>query len=409
MRILHTADWHIGKKLEHYSRIQEQKEVLNEICEITEQQEVDAVLIAGDLFDNFNPSTEAIDLFYHTLKRLSNNGKRPVIAISGNHDSPDRIETADPLARACGITFLGYPNSIASNYELETGLKITKSEAGFMEFKIPGKQIPLRIITTPYANEHRLKQQLNSLEKEEDLRVILEQNWKTLAQKHCDKNGINILATHLFVIKKGSTAPEEPDDEKPILHVGGAQAIYTENFPEEIQYVALGHLHRKQVINSNKNIVAYSGSPLSYSFAEANQKKFVMLVDLEPDATPIVNEIELCKGKKLIKLKALGIDDAIVKLTENNHHLIELTLETETYITAEERRRLNKIHTGIITLIPQVKKGHLNDDSTHKNIDINKGMKELFMDYFKHANGQEPNESILNLLSEVIAEKEGEE
>ena len=111
MKILHTADWHLGKWLDNVSRLSEQNEVLSEICEVAEKENVDVVLIAGDLFDTFSPSAEAQELFFRTLKRLGCNGRRPVVAIAGNHDQPDRIEAPDHLARECGIIFIGYPNS----------------------------------------------------------------------------------------------------------------------------------------------------------------------------------------------------------------------------------------------------------------------------------------------------------
>src|SRR5512133_365919 len=111
MKLLHTSDWHLGKYLNNFSRHEEQQEVLEEICEIAERENVNAVLIAGDLFDTYNPPTESVELFYRILKRLSANGTRAVIAIAGNHDSPERIEAPDPLARECGIIFAGYPNS----------------------------------------------------------------------------------------------------------------------------------------------------------------------------------------------------------------------------------------------------------------------------------------------------------
>lgn len=119
------------KTARRFFEIEKQQAVLQEICEIAEREQVDAVLVAGDLFDTFNPPTEAVDLFYKTLKRLSNNGRRLVIAIAGNHDSPDRVER--PLARECGIggTFAGYPNSVVSLFELESGLKVLRSEDGF--------------------------------------------------------------------------------------------------------------------------------------------------------------------------------------------------------------------------------------------------------------------------------------
>src|SRR5690606_31764086 len=103
MRILHTADWHLGKRLDNFSRLDEQILVLDEIVEKADIHQADVIIVAGDLFDAFNPGTDAIDLFYKTLKRLTKNGSRPVIAISGNHDSPSLIDAPDPLARECGI------------------------------------------------------------------------------------------------------------------------------------------------------------------------------------------------------------------------------------------------------------------------------------------------------------------
>ena len=160
MKILHTADWHLGKKLDRFSRLEEQILVLEEIIEIADEKSVDLVLIAGDLFDNFNPSVEAIELFYKTLKRLTSNGKRPVIAISGNHDSPYLIDSPDPLARECGIILIGHPNAKVQSIELEH-FKITNSAAGFFELQLKNQNFPVRILHTPYASEVRLKEYLN--------------------------------------------------------------------------------------------------------------------------------------------------------------------------------------------------------------------------------------------------------
>src|SRR5690606_34381946 len=186
MKILHTADWHLGKRLEKFSRIEEQREVLEEIIQIADKYNVDAVLIAGDLFDSFNPSTEAVELFYKSLKRLSNNGKRVVVAIAGNHDSPDRIEAPDPLAKECGIIFSGYPHSHISTCVLESGVCIIQSEPGFIELKLPKHETKLRLLLTPYANEYRLKTFLGVDGTEDQLREVLEQRWKELAERYCD-------------------------------------------------------------------------------------------------------------------------------------------------------------------------------------------------------------------------------
>jgi exonuclease SbcD len=353
MKLLHTSDWHLGKRLEDFSRIEEQQAVLQEICEIADHEQVDAVLVAGDLFDTFNPPTEAVDLFYRTLKRLTNNGKRPVIAIAGNHDSPDRIEAPDPLARECGIIFAGYPNSIVPLFELEAGLKILQSEEGFLELQLPGNEVPLRLLLTPYANEFRLKTYLGHENSEEELRSVLQEKWQKLATKYCDEKGVNVLVTHLFVMKKGGVMPEEPADEKPILHVGGAQVIYSANIPTQIQYTAIGHLHRMNRVDSLPCHVYYSGSPLSYSFAEANQKKYVLVIDAEPAKKVTVRELELTKGKKLLRKRAEGMEDALQWLIDNPDCLAELTMVTDTYLTAQERKQLGSAHSGIVTIIPE--------------------------------------------------------
>ena len=406
MKLLHTSDWHLGKRLEDFSRLEEQQAVLAEICEIADREQVDAVLIAGDLFDTFNPPTEAVDLFYRTLKRLTNNGKRPVIAIAGNHDSPDRIEAPDPLARECGIIFVGYPNSVVPKFELESGLKVIQSAEGFLELQLPGTSIPLRLLLTPYANEFRLKTYLGHENSEEELRTLLQEKWQELATKYCGANGVNVLVTHLFVIKKGEEMPEEPADEKPILHVGGAQVIYSANIPDQIQYAALGHLHRMNRVDSVPCPVYYSGSPLSYSFAEANQKKYVMLIDVEPGKEALVHEVELTKGKKLLRKRAEGMEGALLWLSENPDCLVELTIVTDTYLTAQERKQLNSAHNGIVTIIPEVKNAIGLSSGVKKSIDLTKSMEELFTDYFIHIKGQAPNAEVMKLFTEILAEEE---
>jgi DNA repair protein SbcD/Mre11 len=406
MKILHTSDWHLGKRLDDFSRMEEQQSVLLEICEIAERENVDVVLVAGDLFDTFNPPTEAVDLFYKTLKRLTNNGRRPLIAIAGNHDSPDRIEAPDPLARECGIIFAGYPNTKVTPFELDSGLKILTSDEGFLELQLPETNVPLRILLTPYANEYRLKTCLGLENSEEELRTVLQQKWQNLTDKYCDNKGVNVLVSHLFMIKKGDDLPDEPEDEKPILHVGGAQVIYTENIPGQIQYTAVGHLHRMHKVDGEPCPVYYSGSPLSYSFAEANQKKYVLLIDVEPGNTAQVTGIELTKGKKLLRNRAEGLEEALQWLAQNQEALVELTLVTETFLTALERRQINAAHPGIVAVIPEVTNDNILTGSHQKQIDLSRSMEDLFRDYFRHEKGQEPNEEIMNLFTEILAEDE---
>ncbi len=406
MKLLHTSDWHLGKRLDDFSRMEEQQAVLQEICEIAELEQVDAILVAGDLFDTFNPPTEAVDLFYKTLKRLAKNGRRLVIAIAGNHDSPDRIEAPEPLARECGIIFAGYPNSVIARFELDSGFKVLQSDEGFLELQLPEADTPLRIIHTSYANEYRLKTFLGKEDSEEELRSVLQNKWQKLADQYCNTKGVNILVSHLFMVKKGDTLPEEPEDEKPILHVGGAQAVYTENIPMQMQYTALGHLHRMHRVDSVPCAVYYAGSPLSYSFAEANQKKYVLIIDVEPGEVAKVQEVELANGKRLLKKRAEGLEEALQWLSENQSTLVELTLVTETFLTATERRQLNAAHQGIISIIPEVTNVDSLTGSKQKQIDLNQTMEQLFRDYFKHEKGQEPGEDLMNLFTEILAEED---
>jgi exonuclease SbcD len=405
MKILHTSDWHLGKRLESFSRLEEQKEVMDEICEIADNENVDAVLIAGDLFDTFNPPTEAIDLFYKTLKRLANNGKRPVIAIAGNHDSPAYIESPDPLARECGIVLTGYPISEVPFFELDSGLKVIKSEEGFLELAIPGQEYPLRILHTAYANEYRLKKYLGVEDPEEEMRKTLQEQWAKLADIYCDDKGVNVLVSHLYFMKKGGEKVEEPESEKPILHLGGAQAIYTENIPRQIQYTALGHLHRKQIVSEKPCPVVYCGSPISYSFSEANQDKYILIIDAAPGQSVDIQSIKLNKGKALTRKRFESVFDAVEWLEANPNVLVELTMVSDNFLSASDRKQINDAHDGIVTLIPEVKNIDFSTGKTTRQIDLKQDMIPLFKQYFSFKNnGQEPGEELLEILKEVIAE-----
>lgn len=407
MKILHTADWHLGKRLESFSRLPEQIEVLEEICGIAEKENVDAVIIAGDLYDTFNPPTEAVEIFYRVLKRLANNGKRAVIAIAGNHDSPERIEAPDPLARECGIIFAGFPNTCITPFTLKGGISVAKSEKGFIEILPSASDIPLRLIITPYANEYRLKTFLGIEDAQAELRKVLETKWKELSSKYCDDGGVNILIAHLYMMRKGGEQLAEPEDEKPILHIGGAQAVYSENIPKQIQYVALGHLHRKQIIDSEPCPIIYSSSPLAYSFNEVNQEKYVMLIEAEPGKPVKYDALPLFKGKKLLRAKFDNIDKAVKWLTENKNALIELTIVSETYLTAEERKCLYNAHDGIVNIIPEVRNTESLVEANANNIDVSKSIDELFVDYFKYKNGgQAPNERLMKLFKEILSIEE---
>ena len=402
IKILHTADWHLGKKLENFSRMDEQQQVLEEICLLAEAYNVDAVIISGDLYDSSRPATEAEELFYKTLKRLAADGKRAVVAIAGNHDSADRVAVPDLLARECGIFLLGYPDSIIPPVRLETGLAITKSDEGFLEIKLPGHDTPLRIIATPYANEIRLRTYLGTENPEEEMRQILALRWQKTVSQYCDDKGVNILMAHLLMMRKGGEEPEEPEGERSIVFVGGAQAIYSENIPQGVQYVAMGHLHRYQTIDTRPCPVVYSGSPLSYSMSEAGQQKYVLLLEAEAGKDINIVPLPLHAGHKLHRMRFNTIDEAVAWLNDHQEAIVELTMETDTFLTPLERKALADAHPRIIGPIPVVKNTTESSAEPEAKINLEEPVESLFQKYFQSKNGQAPTEDIMKLFHEIL-------
>ncbi|AUD03262.1 metallophosphoesterase family protein [Spirosoma pollinicola] len=404
MKLLHTADWHLGKRLQDFQRLQEQRDVLAEITEVANREDVDLVLVAGDLFDTFNPDPKAEDLLYSTLKDLTANGRRTVVAIAGNHDNPDRIEAQDHFGRECGIIFAGFPKTEVRSYELSCEAKLLCSAPGFIELKLPRHEYPIRIILTPYANETRLRSYLGMAILDDELRQHLHQHWAALADTYMDDQGVNLLMAHLFVMKRGGEQPEESDDERSILQVGGASVVYTDMIPPQIQYTALGHLHRYQQLAGGPSPVVYSSSPLAYSFAEADQQKYIVIIEAEPGKAVTVNPIPLATGKRLLRPKFKRVDEAVEWLTENPNCYAEITMQTTTFLTSDERRQLQQAHESLVTIIPDVQDV---DDTVQEEttaIDLTQPMEALFTSYFKNKNkGQEPNERLQHLFKEILA------
>ena len=125
---------------------------------------------------------------------------------------------------------------------------------------------------------------------------------------------------------------------------------------------------------------------------------------MEPGQAAEVREVELSKGKKLLRKRAEGLEDALQWLSENQDCLVELTLVSEAFLTALERKQLSAAHSGIVAIIPEVTNKEELVDNQKKKIDLSRSMEELFCDYFKHEKGQEPNEDLKNLFTEILAE-----
>ncbi len=401
MKILHLADLHLGKKLEHYNRLPEQQEVMDELCQLAKAHAVDAVIIAGDLFDTYNPPGEAETLFYRSLSRLAQAGQCAVVAIAGNHDMPERIEAPHPLAQANGIILSGFPSSHLPTFELETGLAVTASDKGFIQLKLPQCSIPLRILLTPYANEYRLKRFLGTEQSDEQYRDILAQQWAALAHQYCNEPGFNVLLAHLFVIKRGDSEAEPSNEaERNINYPGGAQVVYTDMIPDAIHYTALGHLHRCHEVSGAKGRVCYAGSPLSYSFAEADQDKFACLIEVdEQTLAHSVQRLKLHSGKPLSRGVFNDVDSAVAWLLEKANHLVEIRIESDTFLSGRDKKRLYEAHAGIIHLEAAI--GKLSPTEPNTQLDPNEPIEALFEQYFESKHQVKPSPEILDLFREI--------
>ena len=378
--------------------------MLEEIIDIADQENVDLILLAGDIFDTFNPNHEAVELLYKTLRKLSKNGERPIIAISGNHDSTQFVEAPDPLARELGILFYSRYDSIIPTGNLDSGIEITKSESGFVELKLPKFDFPIRVILAPYANETLLKTYLGEGDREAEFREVLQEKWKQLANKNCDENGVNLFVGHFFFMKEGTTPEAEQESERPILHVGGTQALFTKNIPSQIQYAALGHLHRYHSVGHEHCPVVYSSSPLAYSFSEADQEKKVVLIDAEPNQAVTYKAIGMKQGRPLYRMTFQKLEETLSWLEENPYCFVEITYVTEHSIDAATRKAIMKAHDGIVNLIPQIKNPQGQEGYHLKVEDLGKDMSHLFQLFYKSEKGQEPNEELMEIFREVISQ-----
>ena len=402
MKILHTSDWHLGKRLNERERVGEQVEVMQEIVRLADEEKVDVVVVAGDLFDTFTPPVESIELLYRTLHCLAKGGQRLVVAIAGNHDSPDRVDSPDVLARENGIFFAGNPFLILKETKTDGGIVLTRSEEGFAEFQLPGYDYPLRVVHMPYVNGVRSKCYLGAEKQEEGLRALLGGHWNGIADRYCDKKGVNLLVAHLFMMREGGEMLEEPEDERPI-NIGGADAIYTSLIPDSIQYAALGHLHRWQMVAGEPCPVVYSGSPLCYSFSEAEQDKYVTIVELEPGQAARFTKRRLMSGRTLVRRRFEGVEEALRWLIENPDTWVELTVATETFLTAQEIKSLYAAHDGIVCLLPEVHGASFVNERVASIHDLRSDVNALFAEYFRQRKGQEPNEEIMSLFREVLS------
>lgn len=427
MRILHTSDWHLGRSLEQISRIEEQREFSDWLCKTVDEQRIDLVLVAGDIYDTYNPPAAAEELFYNTINRLSNGGEKAVVVIAGNHDNPERLCAASPLAYKNGIILLGYPASDAGEYwpagEIENkdpdGLEnegvmdarahinLIDSGPGWMELCIPGCEHHAVIITMPYPSESRLEKLLSEEADEALLQKAYSEKigsvFTELGAKFRDDT-VNLVIAHLFLLGGGTS------DSERTLQVGGAMTVDPGVLPGGAHYAAMGHLHRPQQIKNAGFPVYYAGSPLAYSFSEADYSKAVYIVDAAPGKKAVVTPVYLDCGKPLRRWIAdEGIAQAIRWCEEGRdpNAWVDLEIVTDRPFTADEQKNLRSLHKGIINIRPRMKTGEIEIlDFTSRE---GRRMDELFSDYYKYRMGVDIPDELMKAFIEVINEGDTED
>lgn len=400
MKILHTSDWHLGKALENFSRIEEQEKFLEDFVNIVEENDVDLVIIAGDVYDSFNPPAKAETLFYNTLKKLSN-GNRVVLVIAGNHDNPERLSAASPLAYDQGVILLGIPKSIVPTGDFGK-FKILDSGEGFFEIEIKGEKAV--IIALPYPSEKRLNEiftaELDEEKRQKSYSERVGEIFNDLSKKYREDT-INIAVSHIFV-----AGGEESGSERPI-QLGGSFTVEIRHLPQKAQYIALGHLHKPQRISSTLPAY-YSGSPLQYSKSEMNHSKCAYLVDLKAGEPALVKEIYFKNYKPIEVFRCNGIEEALEICNEYRDKDIwaYFEIKTEFPLPSSKIKEMKSILPDIVEIKPILPE----DEMEIEDYEIDdKSVKELFEEFYLKENKVPPTEEVLELFMSIIKEEDEED
>ena len=258
MKILHTSDLHIGKRISEYSMIDEQRFILDGILDIAQDEQPDAIILAGDIYDKSIPSAEAVSLFDEFLVRLAKLGKS-IFIISGNHDSPERISFASRIMEVSKIHLSPVYDGTIRPVILHDG----ETEVAFYMLPFIKPSVVLH-----YAEEGA------------EIKTYDDAMRYVISKMDIDKSRRNILIAHQYV-----TGAERSESEDMVI--GGLDNVDASAF-DSFDYVALGHLHRPQ--NCGRETIRYSGSPLKYSISEVYDKKSVTIIEIKADEAPIIKE-----------------------------------------------------------------------------------------------------------------------
>ena len=371
MKLIHLSDLHLGKRVNEFSMTEDQKYILNQIVTIVGEEQPEAVLIAGDVYDKSVPSAEAVELFDEFLVQLANQ-KTQVFIISGNHDSAERLAFAGRLIDAAGI-------HLSPVYRGEVTPFPLKDEFGTVD-----------IYMLPFVKPVNVRRFFP----EEEITSYEDALHAAIHAMQVDEKNRSILITHQFVTGAATSDSEE-------LSVGGTDQISAEVF-ETFDYVALGHLHRPQNV---KEGIRYCGTPLKYSFSVVNDAKSVTVLELKEKGDLSLREIPLVPLHEMKEIKGTYTD-----LTFKGYYDLHPELkDSYLHITLTDEEDVPDAAAKLRVIYPLLMKLDYDNTRTRNQQRVTalsevekKTPMELFGAFFEMQNGQEMNAEQKQMMETLI-------
>lgn len=375
MKFLHTSDLHIGKRLHETSLLEDQKYILSQIVDIAKDKKVDAVLISGDVYDKSIPQADAVTIFDRFITELSN-CEIKVFMISGNHDSAQRLDFMSELLKDKGVYFCG-------SYKGELEFATLSDEFGEVNVYL------LPFIKPSNVRQHFEDEEVDSFESA--VKFVIE-------NANIDYSKRNIILSHQFITGSTTDGSEE-------LIIGGLDNISSEIY-NQFDYTALGHIHRVQSAGCEK--IRYSGTPLKYSFSEANHNKSVTIVEVFEKGNIKITPVSLKPLRDLRCVKG-KYSDIINSVTDDiTQDFIKVTL-TDEYDIPDAVMSLRSIFPNILSLDYDNSRTRAISDINDLNTQTILSPFEMFESLYKTQFGtplEEEQEEILKTLIENIWEAE---
>ena len=370
MKFAHIADLHIGKRVHDFSMLEDQRYILEEMLRIFDEEKVDGVLIAGDVYDKTVPSAEAVQVFDDFITKLAKM-ERPVYMISGNHDSAERLAFGAQLFENNGVY-------ISPVYEGEVKKVEVEDVYGTVN-------IWLLPFLKPATVRHALQR--------EDINTYEEGVVAALQGCEIDTEQRNILVAHQFV-----TGADRSDSEE--TSVGGLDNVSAEVF-EDFDYVALGHIHRAQKMG--RETLRYSGTPLKYSFSEADHKKSVTIVELLEKGRVEIHVVPLVPRRDMRKMRGTYMEvtarDAYTE--ENKMDYLQITLTDEEDVPGA-LQKLRTVYSNLMRLEYDNARTRENREVQAVEAQEQKSELELFEEFYELLNNESMKDEQVEFVEKLI-------